>query len=77
VTTAWQAVVAALRPAVSEEAWARVFLVVALFLRLRRFAQDGTAMSAAVAVSTLWFAFLHGPANPVAAVLLAVIYVLP
>jgi hypothetical protein len=77
VTSGWQAVAAAVRPGIAEEAWGRVFLIAALYVLFRRAARADTALLSAALVSTLWFAFLHAPANPVGALLLALLYGLP
>jgi hypothetical protein len=75
MTTPWQPVVTVMF-GVSEEAW-RAFLIVALFLLFRRTATAATALMAAAAMATCWFAFAHMPGNPVGALLLATIYVVP
>jgi hypothetical protein len=74
--TAWQPVTTVMF-GVSEEAWARVFLISALFLIFRKVAQAPTALLTAALVATYWFAFIHIPGNPVGALLLGTIFVLP
>lgn len=74
--TFWQPV-ATVMFGVSEEAWARVFLVSALFLIFRRVAQAPTALLTAALIATYWFAFIHMPGNPVGTLLLGTVFVLP
>jgi hypothetical protein len=76
VSSGWQ-VVAALRPGVAEEAWARVFVITGLYWLFRRYARAHTAFLVAFAVGTYWFAFLHLPGDPGAALFMAVIQVIP
>jgi hypothetical protein len=70
-------VLAAFRPGVAEEAWGRVFIITALYWAFRRYARAQPAVLAAAGLGTYWFAFIHVPFNPVAAVLFAAIQVLP
>jgi hypothetical protein len=74
--TPWQPI-ATVMFGVAEEAWARVFLIAALFLIFRRAARAPTALTAAALVATYWFAFVHLPGNPVGTLLLGTIFVLP
>ena len=68
---------AAFRPGVAEEAWGRVFVIAALYWAFRRYARAQPAILAAAVLGTYWFAFIHVPFSPVAAVLFAAIQVLP
>ena len=77
VTRAWDPVAAAVQPGVAEEAWGRVFLIAALYMLFRRTARANTALLAAAILGTVWFAFVHMPANPVGTVLFAAVYALP
>ena len=54
----WQPFVA-IQPGISEEAWARIFLVPLLFLLFRRVSQPRTAFTAALFVIAYWFAYIH------------------
>jgi hypothetical protein len=74
--TPWQPV-ATVMFGVSEEAWARVFLISVLFLIFRKVAQAPTALLTAALVATYWFAFIHIPGNPVGTLLMGTIFVLP
>jgi hypothetical protein len=67
--TPWQPL-ATVMFGVSEEAWRGV-------PDFRRTARAATALMAAAAMATCWFALVHMPGNPVGALLLAAIYVVP
>lgn len=54
-----------------------MFVITALYWVLRRYARTGTAVLVAAAVGTYWFAFLHMPGNPVAALAMSLIQILP
>jgi len=58
VRAPWQALAAA-QPAIAEEAWARVFLVAALYVVLRHGGAARGALVAAMVVAGYWFAWLH------------------
>jgi hypothetical protein len=72
----WQ-VLAALRPGIAEEAWARVFLLALLYWVIRRFAPVRAAVVISAVLGTYWFAFLHTGLNPLGLVLLGTVQVLP
>ena len=72
----WQ-VLAALRPGIAEEVWIRVFGITLLYWAFRRYTRARPALLAAALLGTYWFAFLHAPGNPVAALLLGTIQLLP
>jgi hypothetical protein len=57
----WWQTLAALQPAIAEEAWGRVFLVPLLLLVLRRVARPDSALTAAIVLAAYWFAYLHTP----------------
>lgn len=71
---AWQPIVAAAQPGVAEEAWARAFLIPALFAGVAR---ARPALLAAVLVSSYWFAYPHIPTDPLFIVGVGTIYVIP
>lgn len=75
-TAGWQ-VLAALRPGIAEEVWIRAFVISLLYWAFRRYARARTAVLAAALLGTYWFAFLHAPGNPVVALLLAAVQLLP
>jgi hypothetical protein len=77
VRAAWHPFAAALQPAVAEEAWARVFLVVLLYSLFRRHLPAGAALHGAAIVAMLWFAYLHAPADSLTVAFLAALYALP
>ena len=54
----WQPFLA-IQPGISEEAWARIFLVPLLFLLFRRVSQPRAAFTAALFVIAYWFAYIH------------------
>jgi hypothetical protein len=56
---AWWQPFIALQPGISEEAWARIFLVPLLFLLFRRAGRTRLAFTAALYVIAYWFAYLH------------------
>ncbi len=56
---AWWQPLIAIQPGISEEAWARIFLVPLLFLLFRRVSQPRTAFTAALFVIAYWFAYIH------------------
>lgn len=58
VRAPWQ-VLAAVQPAIAEEAWARVFLIAVLYAVLRRTASARAALVGAILVAGYWFAWLH------------------
>lgn len=62
--TGWWRPLAALQPAIAEEAWARLLLMALLFLILRRAGRPGPALTAAVLVGAYWFAYLHTVDTP-------------
>jgi hypothetical protein len=76
----WWHPLAAIEPAIAEEAWGRVLLVPLHFLAFRRTARAPVALTAAVLVSGYWFAFLHTYDKSsvlVSTVLIGTLYVLP
>lgn len=75
--TVWQPLAAALQPGVAEEAWARAFLIPALFLVFALTARPRTALVTAVIISTYWFAFLHAPTDPLFTLGVGTLYGLP
>jgi hypothetical protein len=76
LTAGWQ-VLAALRPGIAEEVWIRLFVITLLYWAFRRYARARAALLAAALIGTYWFAFLHVPTNPVAALLLGTFQLLP
>lgn len=73
----WWEPVRALQPGIAEEAWGRAFMIPFLLLVFGRSAPAGVALWTAVLVAAAWFAWLHLPLNPVATVLLGLLFVLP
>lgn len=56
---AWWQPFIAIQPAISEEAWGRIFLVPLFFLLFRQVAPPRAAFTAALFVIGYWFAYLH------------------
>lgn len=54
----WQPVIA-IQPGISEEAWARIFLVPLIFLLFRLAGRPRPAFTAALYVIAYWFAYVH------------------
>ena len=54
-----------------------MFVITALYWVFHRYARARTALLVAVVLATYWFAFLHMPGNPLTALPMAVIQVLP
>jgi hypothetical protein len=73
----WWEPVRALQPGIAEEAWGRAFMIPFLLLVFKRSARARVALWTAVLVAVAWFAWLHVPLNPVATVLLGLLFVLP
>ncbi len=75
----WQPVLA-IQPGISEEAWARIFLVPLLFLLFRRVSQPRAAFTAALFVIAYWFAYMHtagGLAGIPSALMIGTLFSLP
>jgi hypothetical protein len=75
----WQPFLA-IQPGISEEAWARIFLVPLLFLLFRRVSQPRTAFTAALFVIAYWFAYIHtsgGLAGIPSAAIIGTLFSLP
>jgi hypothetical protein len=75
----WQPVIA-IQPGISEEAWARIFLVPLFFLLFRRAVRPRPAFTAALYVIAYWFAYMHtrgGLEGIPSAILLGTLYSLP
>lgn len=75
--TVWQPVAAALQPGVAEEAWARAFLIPALYALFAGAARARPALLTAVVVAVYWFAFLHAPTDPLFVLGVGTVYALP
>jgi hypothetical protein len=76
----WWEPAAALQPGIAEEAWGRVLLIPLLYLGLWRVARAPTALTTAVVVASLWFAYLHTYDQEgvvVSTLLLGALYALP
>jgi hypothetical protein len=79
---AWWQPLAAVQPAIAEEAWGRVLLIPLCFIALRRPARTQTALTAAVFVVAYWFAYLHtardlSPSALINTLLTGTLYALP
>jgi hypothetical protein len=57
--TSWWHPLAAFQPGIAEEAWGRVLPVPLIYLVLRRYTGERSALTAAVLAAGYWFAFLH------------------
>ncbi len=77
IRTAWHPLAAALQPGIAEEAWARALLIPALFAVFSRTARAGTALPAAVLISSYWFAYLHAPGDPMVILGIGTLYAIP
>lgn len=76
----WWQPLAAIQPAIAEEAWGRVLLVPLLFLAFRRVATPRTALTASVVLMVYWFAYLHTPGGIgalISTLMIGTLYALP